>query len=66
MTKKNEVQIVPKVIQAKNDICCIDIFSKNIIVIFNVKKNAVFVIKYFILIWGQDLLKINNFRLFIS
>ena len=47
---RNEVQIVPKVMQAKKDICWIDTCSSNTMVPFKVKKIGVFVIKYFIFI----------------
>ena len=49
---RNEVQTIPKVMQAKKDICCIDKCSSNDMVPFKAKKIGVIVIKYFIFILG--------------
>ena len=49
---RNEVQIVPRVMQAKKDICWIDTCIIKTMVPFKVKKIGVFVIKYFIFILG--------------
>ena len=58
----NEVQIVLKVKQAKKEICCIEICSRNTMVPFKVRKIGVFIIKYFILVWAEYLIKINKYK----